>query len=351
MVGKVPGILAAMCMLCLLSSCDILTTTPFPGFIDKTDISIDLASHVDSIGGGKAGTSFDLAVVPGATPRVLLLVEPPSSDSSGTFNYTGQLIFMDKDLNVVGQAATASPTDYFSKPYTYTHDGTNILAGYTVLTQDGGKTSASQSSPTGIVGYAFATATETYTFATTPSGAYASFDLTWRGYNNGSAWSIDGNSGTIAIIPQASRPSDSNLGYQLAGLSFNSASSEITFVFSQPSVGRVVAVRTTLAGVTSGGNPVIFPSGEAWPVSIDADRPAVFADTEGLFLVRRDGWLDRQSWTQTGALSLTGTTRIVGDKSLSRRYAFLAQQASSGPSYMYRFDPSSRILTRYRRWW
>jgi hypothetical protein len=364
MVRKALGLLVSACALCLLASCDLFTTTPFPGFIDKTDKSIDVGSLVDSISGGKAGVSYDLSVVTatGADPRVLLLVEPPSSGSGGTFNYTGQLIFMDKDLSVLGRASTATSVDYFSKPYTYTHDG-NLLAGYTRLAPDGGQPvpATPTLSATGLEGYAFRTGTvmpnaTTVLFAT-PSGAYTSFQLSWLKYTD-TVYGV--TQGSLKIIPDASLPSPSdpnysNLGYQLAGLTYNSSTQEITFVLSQPSVGRIVAARCDLATATTAGS-VLLSTPQAWPVtswpiSIDADRPAVFAGTQGLFLVRREGWMNSYSWPQSGALSVQGSTQIAGDRSLSRRYAFLMPENPTDPAYMYRFDPSSRILTRYRRWW
>ncbi len=349
--SRIRTLVAFAFLLVALASCDVLSVTPFPGFVDKTDISIDLGSRIDSISGGKAGLLYDLNVVTGAgqQPRLLLLVEPPSSDNGG-FTYTGQEIFMDQDLNVLGQAKVASSLDYFSKPYSYTQDGT-ILAGYTLLTPSGERVTTPILSATGLEGFAFTDGTRTYIFAT-PSGDYASFDISWLEYDTG--WGILAT-GTLAIIPSASRPSPSdpnyaNLGYQLVGLAYNSASSEITFVLSQPASGRIVAERCTLTAAITPAN-VLHPGPQDWPVSIEADRPALFADTQGLFLVRRDGWMDRYPWTQTGALTLSGSkTEIVGDRSLTRKYGFLVDTAG-GPAYMYRFDPSSRILTRYRRWW
>lgn len=340
-----------------LGSCDFMGVTPFPGFVDKTDISVDLGSRIDNIVNGASSVTYDLNVVtaPSQQPRVLLLVEPQSG--AGSFNYTGQEIVMDQNLAVLGQARTASALDYFSKPYSYTHDG-NIIMGYTVLTPQGQATSGTLSTATGLEGFAFATgfnvATDaTYIFAT-PSGSYSSFDLSWRGYNQ-SNWGLFA-SGTLSIIPAAQRPSSSdpnfaNLGYQLVGLTYNQSTTEITFVLSKPADGTVVTARQTLANATNPATNLLPASGN-WDISLETDRPYLSADLAGLFLVRRDGWMDRYPWTQTGALSFTGSkTEIVGDRSLSRKYAFLETGSPTGPSYMYRFDPSSRILTRYRRWW
>jgi hypothetical protein len=263
---------------------------------------------------------------------------------------------MDQSLTVLGQAKTAGSLDYFSKPYSYTHDG-KMLVGYTLLTSQGQPATPTLGA-TGLEGFALRTGNTgsdtTYIFAT-PSGMYTSFDLSWFHYFNN--WGIDPASpGTLSIIPAASRPSPSdpnyaNLGYQLVGLSYNPSGQEITFVLSKPADGTIVATRQTLANATSGAINLLPASG-SFEISLDADRPYLSADLAGLFLVRRDGWMDRYPWTQTGALSFSGSKKeIVGDRSLSRKYAFLETGSPSGPSYMYRFDPSSRILTRYRRWW
>ena len=42
-------------------------------------------------------------------------------------------------------------------------------------------------------------------------------------------------------------------------------------------------------------------------------------------------------------------TSLAGDRYFFRHYAFLS--GVTGGEYMYRFDPSSRVLTRYTRWW
>jgi hypothetical protein len=114
----------------------------------------------------------------------------------------------------------------------------------------------------------------------------------------------------------------------------------------------------TLAAVTTGTgvllpNVTSWPVGaDAWPVVVSQDRPQLHADAGGIFMVQRDGWMTRYAWTvPSQALAWTGSpVQIVGDRSLSRLYAFLLPQ-SGGPQYMYRFDPASRILTRYKRWW
>ena len=63
--------------------------------------------------------------------------------------------------------------------------------------------------------------------------------------------------------------------------------------------------------------------------------------------------MTRYTWTAPSqALGWSGSpVQIVGDRSLSRRYAFLIEQTGNQYQYMYRFDPSSGILTRYKRWW
>ena len=358
---------ALLLPLILLAGCELFTVSPFPGFVDKTDISIDLGSRVDAITGGASPVTYDLEVVDtaGLSPRVLLLVEPPSSDPSLGFNYKGKLIFMDQDFNVLGTAGTPTSLDYFSKPYAYAHDG-NVLAGYMVLSPIGGTTSVgSLNPPPPLGGFAFIVPTGpgqpfTYVFAT-PAGQYASFDLNYTIYNN-STWTIAGQ-GTLAIIPQASRPSSSdpnyvNLGYQLLGLSYDSVTDEITFVFSEPAQGRILVARMTGAAATTGtgvllpGAPSWPVGGGAWPLAVTVDRPQLSADAGGIFMVQRDGWMTRYTWTPTGALAWLGSPlQIVGDRSLSRHYAFLIPQTAGLNQYMYRFDPASRILTRYRRWW
>ena len=49
------GLLAvtASAVLLALAGCQIFTTTPFPAFLDKTDISLDLSSRIDAIANGK----------------------------------------------------------------------------------------------------------------------------------------------------------------------------------------------------------------------------------------------------------------------------------------------------------
>ena len=360
MVRRSVALSALLLSLVLLAGCDIFSVSPFPGFVGMTDISIDLSSRINSITGGATPVNYDLQVVDqgGTSPRVLLLVEPPSSDPTLGFNYKGKLVLMDQDLNVVGQAGTATSLDYFSKPYAYGADG-NILAGYTVLYPSGG-TKITLSS-LGLEGFAFTDGTSTYVFST-PGGQYASFDLNYMVYNSG--WGLLYPSlQTLAIIPQAARPSTSdpnyaNLGYQLLGLAFDSASGgNITFVFSEPSAGLILVARMGLAAATSGSGVVLpgptgWPVGAgAWPLSLSVDRPALSTDAGGIFMVQRDGWMSRYTWTSPlQALAWTGSpVQIVGDRSLSRRYAFLMPQ--TGPQYMYRFDPSSGILTRYKRWW
>ncbi len=364
MVSRQAAPLASLFAVLFLAGCEIFTVSPFPAFVDQTDISMDLGSRINAITGGAAPVTYDLNVIdqPGLPPRVLLLVDPPSSDPNLGFDYKGKLIFMDEDLNVLGQAGTASSLDYFSKPYSYGADH-NVLAGYSVLDPSGN--SVRTLTPTTLEGFALSDGTNfTYIFST-PAGQYASFDLNFIAYN--SIWGLIFPSvQTLAIIPQAARPGSSdpnyaNLGYQLVGLAFDPgatpATSLITFVLSEPAQGRIVAVRLDLAAATS-GTGVLLPAvtswpvaGSSWPLSVTVDRPELHADANGFFLVQRDGWMTRYTWTPSGSLAQVGSVlQIVGDRSLTRHYAFLLPQ-SGAPQYMYRFDPSSRILTRYRRWW
>ncbi len=365
MVSRQATRLAPLLALLFLAGCEIFTVSPFPGFVDKTDISINLGSRINAITGGVSPVKYDLNVIdyPGLAPRVLLLVEPPSSDPVAGFDYKGKLVVMDKDLNVLGEASTASSLDYFSKPYTYAADTSNpgspigfkILAGYTVLDDSGARVQTL--TPTTLQGFAFTDGTTNYIFST-PAGQYASFDLNFATYSN--IWGLLSSLQSLAIIPPSARPSTSdpnyaNLGYQLVGIAVSG--SEITFVLSEPAQGRIVAARTTIATATS-GTGVLLPAVTSWPVdagswplAVTVDRPELHADANGFFLVQRDGWMTRYTWTPTGSLAQVGDAlQIVGDRSLSRHYAFLLPQ-SGGPQYMYRFDPSSRILTRYKRWW
>jgi hypothetical protein len=264
---------------------------------------------------------------------------------------------MDRDLTVLGQAGTASSLDYFSKPYAYCADG-NIIAGYTVLDASGG--TVITLTPQGLAGFAFTDGTSTYVFST-PSGEYASFDLSYMQYNN--TWGLLYSSvQTLAIVAQSARPASSDSGsaspgYQLLGLAYDPGSDMITFVFSEPSAGTIHAARMSRAGALAPGAVILSDPDEwpvesdEWPLSVTQDRPALSAVADGLFMVQRDGWITRRAWTPAGkALAWAGSpTQVVGDRSLSRRYAFLAP--GSGAQYMYRFDPSSGVLTRYGRWW
>ena len=360
-VARGVGLLAVTAAVVALSlaGCQLFTTTPFPAFVDKTDISIDLSSRINSIAAGKGISSYDLEVVTDpqqVQPTMVLLVAvPPSTDSSGAYKYTGKIIFMDQDLNVLGEASTKTTLDYFVKPYAYAATG-EILAGYTVLTLTGAPGSATLPA-TGLEGFAFAnnpaappTPSHTYVFAV-PSGQYSSFDLARYEYDNN--WGIL-SGGTLPIVdPTSSDRNDSTLGYQLVGLSYDWMSDVITFILSQPGTGKIVATRVSRPLATGASPPPLLALGASWPVSVNVDRPAVSVDGKGMFLVRRDGWMDRYTWTQAppGAPAAGSPTEIVGDRSLTRQYAFLVDQTGSGPSYMYRFDPSSRVLTRYKEWW
>jgi len=349
-----------------LASCDFLKTTPFPGYIDRTDISLDLSDRIEAIAGGESQIGYDLQTVTadGRSPRLLLLVEPPSTDKSGAFDYKGKLLVLDEDLVLRGQAGVASSIDYFSKPYSYTHDGSNILAGYTVLTQEGESTLSPPDppklgSPHGLEGCAFSDGANTYLFSI-PSGKYTAFELSYRTYFE-ATWGIGGDEDPKPIIPAAARPSPGvqnyqNLGYQLMGLHYNADEDETTFVFSEPTEKRILAVRVTRAAAIS-GNPLLGYAGSwpvpasAWPIRIEADRPKVAICGNGLFLARRDGWMEFYPWTETGPLALSGeTVRIAGDRALERPYAFL-DEGPGEDAYMYRFDPASKILTRYKEWW
>ncbi|NBC29222.1 MAG: hypothetical protein GVY29_04430 [Spirochaetes bacterium] len=320
----------------VLAGCDLYNqavaaaqTTPFPQYLDETDGHIDLSDEVLATAGDSTDLSYDLAVVqrPGRESRILLLVEPPSSDPDLGFNYRGRLFLFDRELNLLSSAAPGSSFDYFGRPYTYAHDD-NLLVAYTVLSQDGQETDIGTLDPNhGLEGFAFTNGTETYLFAS-PSGEYAAFVIDYAGYNEAS-WGrfLDG---TLTIIPEEAQPTGeepniSQLGYQLVGIAYNEETTEITFMLSEPSRGRVVAARTDLETATSGSG-VLLPDAESWqqaswPVTLEVDRPDIHVDEDGFFVVRRDGWLERYSWTRQGELALQGErVRVVGDRSLTRQF-------------------------------
>jgi hypothetical protein len=353
-------------LLVLPGSCGLLTVTPFPDFLGQTDLSVDLTEQIRIIANGETGVRYDLAVVsrPGREPRVILLVEPPSSDLDEGFIYRGQVIVLDEQLRLVGVLGPETSLDYFGRPYAYAHDG-NILVSYSVIDPNAQEVLFTVPSARGIEGYALDNGSETYLFAQ-PSGDYAAFDLTYSAYATvGLEWGfalLESNSLNLSIIPDDQVPSSDasnfdQLGFQLIGLNYDQPTDQVTFMLSEPSQGRIVAARTYLTSATS-GTGVLLEADQSWPIAIAADRPDLHVDAEGFFLLRRDGWLERYQWSQTGDLTLVDAegnaadgpvTRIVGDRYLARQYAFLVR--ADDQDYMYRFDESSGVLTRYGRWW
>jgi hypothetical protein len=163
--------------------------------------------------------------------------------------------------------------------------------------------------------------------------------------------------GAVAIIPEAQQPAKSagdydDLGFQLLDAVYNDDTDEVTFLFSEPSREKVYAARAGLEEIRSGQRSSLVDARGAFAVAVDADRPLdAHADRSGFFLRRRDGWLERYRWNEAGELSQKGSVqRIVGDRYFDRNYAFLSGVEANEPA-MYRFDPSSQILTRYGKWW
>jgi hypothetical protein len=391
------GALTLVIGLAFLAGCDAVTldflgASAFPDFVSYTDSSVDLSDEIRSIieepvqvtttnadGESTAETevradpissvAFDLAVVrsPGRTPLVLLLVEPPAIVSETQYTYRGKLIILEESggqLTVrnsgVGPDREDDPFGFFGRPFAYAHDG-NLLTGYTVLDPAGEQTNVGQVELLrGRSGFAFSTNDDTYVVSA-PPGDFAGFSLNLFGFFEAD-WQQLFDLGAEITPPGARPPADdpniAQLGYQLSALSYDPNLDSVNLLLSEPAEGRLHATRIALSELSSGSG-VLLPDADAWPVpaglwpvSLEVDRPAVFADQEGFFLVRRDGVLDRYSWTEDGgSLGVSTPVRIVGDRSLRRRYAFLVRDEAEGPSFMYRFDPTSQTLTRYRKWW
>jgi hypothetical protein len=365
--GRVPaarGPAAALlgCAL-LLGGCDLLTVTPFPAFLGYTDMSKDLASAVERVWDKPEEVSYQLEVVYTDTDaaRVLLVIEPPS-DSGGDYEYRGEMLMLDEDLNTVARVRPPSDLDFFARPFAYGHQAGVILVSNMLITSSGQPFDVSLTY-LGLEGPAIADrlgtaagSPATYLFAP-PPGEFATFDLTWQSYFQPSTfpatiWSFL-SSGTLPILPAGSRPSGQDAGYQILDAVYNSATDEVTFLFSEPAEARVVAARALLSEIVDGTVTSLAGGAGSFPIDVEADRPLdARADTNGFFLRRREGVIERCTWTATGALRLVGEPRtLVGDRSFDRRYAFLAGNSPSGRRAMYRFDPASRVLTRYKRWW
>ncbi|MFW6249650.1 MAG: hypothetical protein ACOC47_00990 [Alkalispirochaetaceae bacterium] len=367
MVGRFPRLLATGAAALALAGCDILSTTPFPDFLDYTDESVDLSGEIGDISNDPADTAYSLDVVYTATdePRVMLLVEPPADPDAG-FDYRGELLLFDAELDLVGSARPGSDLDTFGRPFAYAHDG-NLLVSNSIIATDGSYIDSVTYE--GYEGPAFVDpnvtgdphSPRTYVFSR-PAGDFAGFELVWQAYaadaTPGAPYTLPvSEPRPVPIIPASEQPNPDtdgydDLGYQLLDAVYNVATDEVTFLLSEPSEERVLAARALLDDIEDGALTSLVSGPNDFPVEVDADRPLdVHADRRGFFLRRRDGWLERQEWTSEGELDTRGgSQRIVGDRYFDRKYGFLSgPDAATG--YMYRFDPSSRVLTRYRRWW
>lgn len=343
-----------------------LTQSPFPEFIAYTDLSVNLDNRVDDIQGGEPSVDYTLQTITRSNgtadePRLLLLVEPFDADDS-SFDYKGRLLMFDQDLNLLATAAPLSSLDTFGRPFAYGHDG-RILVSNSILTAAG----VTETTLTflGLEGPAVQDTTtvpvRTVVFSLSP-GEFSGFQIQWNVYddigvvNPEDPWSNVG-SDSFQIIPVAEQPSDpdDDDGYQILGVVYsNDANDEITFLLSEPSQERVVAARVNLSDIVDGAPPPLtnlVSSSAAFPIEVAADRPLdVHIDPDGFFLRLRDGWMERHNWTSSGTLSYLGRHRIIGDRSFDRNYAFLSGSLVT-EQYMYRFDPTSRVLTRYTQWW
>ncbi|TVR31947.1 MAG: hypothetical protein EA404_08770 [Spirochaetaceae bacterium] len=332
--------------------CDFLLTTPFPGFLGYTDISVDLTSRIESLHSNLGEVEFVLHTVytNADVPRLILVAEPPSSSQSDAFSYRGRAFFFDEDLSFLNVASPSGELDTFGKPFAYGPDG-NVLIGNTILSPDGEVLGVLPYQ--GLEGPAVLETDEpsTVVFALAP-GSYSGYDLEWLAYRTPPfPWSPD-TQGTLPILPPGNRPSSNDRAYQILDVVYHQTTEEMTFLLSQPAAGRIVAARASWPAIRDGLLDALAPSEGSFPIRIDADRPLdVHADTEGFFLRRRDGWMEYRRWTPDGPLELQGSeVRIVGDRFFRRAYAFFSGP-DVGNHYMYRFDASSRVLTRYRRWW
>lgn len=343
-----------------LAGCDVLSTTPFPDFLGYSDVSVDLSGEIRDISNDPSGITYSLNVVSATDqPRVLLLVEPPS-EPDADFEYRGELLIFDDGLDSLGSARPGSDLDTFGRPFAYAHDG-NLLVSNSILAPDGSYIDSVTYQ--GYEGPAFVDpdASRTYVFSL-PAGDFAGFELVWEAYEGnatpGSPYTLPvASPQPVPIIPASEQPNPGtdgydDLGYQLLDAVYNDATDEVTFLFSEPSAERVVAARAVRADIEDGSLASLVSGPNDFPVEVEADRPLdAHADGEGFFLRRRDGWLERHEWTTSGALDVRGSPeRIVGDRYFDRQYGFLSgPDAETG--YMYRFDPSSRVLTRYKKWW
>ena len=330
-------------------ACDLIGS-PFPRFIAHTDRAVDLSGPIRAIQDGQPSVDYTLRTI--ATPdgtsgrsRILLLVEPFDPDDS-RFNYRGRLLVLDSDLNLLATTAPLNSLDTFGRPFAYGHDG-RILVSNSILTSDG--TPETRITFRGFDGPAIVDAGRTIVFSLSPAGTSSGYRIEWSAYDSsgGAAprpWSSVA-SGSFPIIATTERAG----GYRILG-AVRSDRGEVTFLLSEPSRQRIVAARTDIAAIVAGSLDSLVSDSNAFPVTVTADRPLdVHIDVAGFFLRLRDGWFERHSWNPSGALSYQGKRRNFGDRFFDRNYAFLSGSTATD-RYMYRFDPTSRILTRYTQW-
>ena len=339
----------------LAVSCGFLVFTPFPAFIGGVEYVLELpgiSEYTTIDGRNESRTRYDLAVLgTGPSMRVLLKVEPPTSVSGG-FEYRGRIIVLDENLLPLGIIEPETTLDYLSRPYSYTHNASEILIGYSVF-DDTTFAFDEKVSQHGLTGFAVTKSgsTTTHLFST-PSGVFSGFELHLGNYLSNNPWGVTADVTTVNILPPedwppADDPDFNLLGFQLLGVDYQElASDQITFLFSRPSEQYVIAVRATLADVLSGDTLNLLSSdADTGVIRLDGvDRPVASVDDLGFFLLQRDGWFVRYEWD--GAAGAVESQRVVGDTSFARRYAFF----TAGEAF-YRFDPSALTLTRIKGWW
>ncbi len=343
----------------VLAGCDIVTSTPFPDFLGYTDISVNLSDEIDDIWGDRGEIEYELDVVYSATDvaRVLLVVEPPA-EYGDSFEYRGRLLIFDENLDLIVELEPPSDLDFFERPFAYTHDG--LIIASTMLIQPDGYLYDASIVFQGLDGPAIADTanTRTYVFSP-PAGAFSTFEIDWQEYFGTADTGTDPDtiysltaSGSFPIVPPSAQSGGDESGYQILDAFYDEASDEVTFLLSEPTGPRVIVGRATLSDITAGTVDSLVEGPGAFSAEVSADRPLDYhIDENGFFLRRRDGLLGWYEWNASGDISDSESAIIAGDRYFFRQYAFLSGASPSGNEYMYRFDPDSRVLTRYTRWW
>ena len=341
------GVIAVVALVTV--ACDLIGS-PFPRFLAHTDRAVDLSGAIRAIQDGRPAADYTLRTISAAggsfeRSRVLLLVEP-FDEANPDFGYRGRLLILDPDLNLLATAAPLNSLDTFGRPFAYGHDG-RILVSNSILSPEG-ITEASLDFR-GFEGPAIIDAERTIVFSLSPAGAFAGNRIAWSAYDSSGgevprAWA-NVASGSFPIIADA----EGSGGYRILDAVRNEQG-EVTFLLSEPSRQRFVAARVEIAAIIDRSLDSLVSGADAFPVAVPADRPLdVHIDVAGFFLRLRDGWFERHGWNPSGALSYQGKTRLFGDRFFDRAYTFLLGSAVTN-RYMYRFDPNSRILTRYTQW-